>query len=172
MINSVLTFMKLESGRAEYELSDVPTAEVLAAVEATVRPLMQAKQLKYKNQKTRDRAASDRGQRQMQQILVNLLANATKFTDPRGVVEVDFVADANVVRTQVRDSGCGIPSAELERIFQPFVQVGDPARESTEGTGLGLAISRQLAEGMNGRLYAESERGRGSTFTLELPRGT
>jgi signal transduction histidine kinase len=172
VINSVLTFMKLESGRAEYELSDVPIAEVLAAVEETVRPLMQAKQLKYKRRKPEIelRVIADSGR--MQQILVNLLANATKFTDPRGVVEVDFVADANVVRTQVRDSGCGIPSAELERIFQPFVQVGDPVRDSTEGTGLGLAISRQLAEGMNGRLYAESDRGRGSTFTLELPRGT
>jgi signal transduction histidine kinase len=170
LINSVLTFMKLDSGHVEYELSVVSIAEMLAAIEQTVRPQMQAKQLKYRKRKPEIElhVLADGGK--VQQILVNLLSNATKFTEPRGVVEVDFLADDRVVRTQVRDSGRGIPSVELERVFEPFVQVKDPAGTMTEGTGLGLAISRQFAEGMNGRLYAESERGKGSLFTLELPR--
>jgi signal transduction histidine kinase len=170
LINSVLTFMKLDSGHVEYELSVVSIAEMLSSVEQTVRPLMQAKQLKYKKRKPQLElwVLADGGK--VQQILVNLLTNATKFTDPKGVVEVDFVADDRVVRTQVRDSGIGIPSVELERVFEPFVQVKDPAATMIEGTGLGLAISRQFAEGMHGRLYAESERGKGSVFTLELPR--
>jgi signal transduction histidine kinase len=170
LINSVLTFMKLDSGHIEYELAVVSIAEMLASVEQTVRPLMQAKQLKYRKRKPpiELRVLADGGK--VQQILVNLLTNATKFTDPKGEVEVDFVADDRVVRTQVRDSGIGIPSVELERVFEPFVQVKDPGSRMIEGTGLGLAISRQFAEGMHGRLYAESERGKGSVFTLELPR--
>jgi signal transduction histidine kinase len=170
LINSVLTFMKLDSGHVEYELSVVSVAEMLSSVEQTVRPLMQAKQLKYRKRKPPIELCVLADGGKLQQILVNLLTNATKFTDPRGVVEVDFVADDRVVRTQVRDSGIGIPSVELERVFEPFVQVKDPGAGIIEGTGLGLAISRQFAEGMHGRLYAESERGKGSVFTLELPR--
>jgi signal transduction histidine kinase len=170
LINTVLTFMKLDSGHVEYELGVVSIAEMVASVEHTVRPLMQAKQLKYRKRKPEIglRVLADSGK--IQQILVNLLTNAAKFTDPKGVVEVDFVADESVVRTLVRDTGIGIPSVELERVFEPFVQVRDPAATMIEGTGLGLAISRQFAEGMHGRLYAESERGKGSVFTLELPR--
>jgi signal transduction histidine kinase len=170
LINSVLTFMKLDSGHIEYDLDAVSVSEMLSAVEQTVRPLMQAKQLKYRKRKPEIEllVVADGGK--LQQILVNLLTNATKFTDPKGIVEVDFVADDRVVRTQVRDSGIGIPSVELERVFEPFVQVKDPSGKMIEGTGLGLAISRQFAEGMHGRLFAESERGKGSTFTLELPR--
>jgi signal transduction histidine kinase len=170
LINSVLTFMKLDSGHVEYELSVVSIPEMLDAVEQTVRPLMQARQLRYRKRKPQiePRVLADGGR--VQQILVNLLTNATKFTSPKGVVEVDFFVDECVVRTRVRDSGCGIPSGELERVFEPFVQVKDPLGTMTEGTGLGLAISRQFAEGMNGRLYAESEEGKGSVFTLELPR--
>jgi signal transduction histidine kinase len=170
LINSVLTFMKLDSGHVEYDLDAVSIAEVLASVEQTVRPLMQAKQLKYKKRKPPIELCVIADGGKVQQILVNLLTNATKFTDPKGVVEVDFTADDRVVRTQVRDSGIGIPSVELERVFEPFVQVKDPGAAIIEGTGLGLAISRQFAEGMHGCLYAESERGKGSTFTLELPR--
>jgi signal transduction histidine kinase len=170
LINSVLTFMKLDSGHIEYELAVVSIAEMLASVEQTVRPLMQAKQLKYKKRKPPIELCVIADGGKVQQILVNLLSNATKFTDPRGVVEVDFVSDDRVVRTQVRDSGIGIPSVELERVFEPFVQVKDPGAMMNEGTGLGLAISRQFAEGMHGRLFAESERGKGSVFTLELPR--
>jgi signal transduction histidine kinase len=170
LINNVLTFMKLDAGHVAYEPDVISLMDTLAAVEEVVRPLMQAKQLKYKKRKPEIDpwvlADSDK----VQQILVNLLTNATKFTSPKGVVEVNFTGDAHVVRTRVRDSGRGIPTVEMERVFEPFVQVRDPVSKMTEGTGLGLAISRQFAEGMRGRLYAESEEGKGSVFTLELPR--
>jgi signal transduction histidine kinase len=74
------------------------------------------------------------------------------------------------VRLDVRDTGCGIPPDQLDKIFDPFVQVDRRLNRPIEGTGLGLAISRELAQGMSGALTVESVVGEGSTFTLRLPR--
>jgi signal transduction histidine kinase len=170
LINNVLTFMKLEQGRLEWRLTSVSVSEMLEATEQVVRSLIDAKNLRYRWQgpECDVRVLADPGK--LQQILVNLLSNATKFTEPGGAIEVECVAGDRTVRIQVRDNGCGIAGAELERVFEPFVQVGDARRGTTEGTGLGLAISREYAKGMHGRLTAASERGKGSVFTLELPR--
>jgi signal transduction histidine kinase len=113
------------------------------------------------------------------QVLLNLLSNAVKFTAEGGRVSVTTAAGRDapdgtpcaVVR--VADTGFGIAPEHLERVFEPFVQVHrQQARESQQGTGLGLAISRDLARGMGGELAAESEVGRGSTFTVTLRRAT
>jgi len=170
LVNNVLTFMKLDAGHVVYEPAVVSILDMLESVEQVVRPLMQVKHLRYKKRKP-DRepwvlADGDK----VQQILVNLLTNSTKFTEPRGKIEIDFTGDDRVVRTRVRDSGCGIPRVEIERVFEPFVQVRELGSRMTDGSGLGLTISRQFAEAMHGRLYAESVKGKGSVFTLELPR--
>ena len=103
------------------------------------------------------------------QILVNLLTNAVKFTDS-GSVALDWEADDRTVRLRVRDTGRGIPADRLAAVFEPFVQAGRSAEERQQGVGLGLAISRELARAMGGDLTVESTVGRGSTFTLTLPR--
>jgi signal transduction histidine kinase len=108
----------------------------------------------------------------VRQILLNLVTNAIKFTEPGGRVSLACEHDraARVIRVRVTDTGRGIAADQLERVFQPFVQV-DRARiaASQQGVGLGLAISRDLARGMGGDLVAESTPGMGSTFTLTLP---
>ena len=107
----------------------------------------------------------------LDQILVNLVSNAIKFTDSGGRVDVVCRADDGWVRTEVRDTGEGIPSDRLEAVFAPFVQVErrQQPRES-RGVGLGLSISRHLARAMNGDLTVTSAIGEGSTFVLRLPR--
>ena len=104
---------------------------------------------------------------------LNLLGNAVKFTQPRdgvpGRVEVACTVDEERVRLHVRDTGVGIAAQQLERIFEPFVQVDQRLTRAQEGVGLGLAISRDLARGMGGDLTAESTAGVGSTFTLTFP---
>jgi signal transduction histidine kinase len=103
------------------------------------------------------------------QIVLNLLSNAIKFTPAGGTVRVSCDAEERVARVRVSDTGRGIPADHLDEIFEPFVQVDRGLTRTAEGTGLGLAISRDLARAMGGDLTVESEVGKGSTFTLELP---
>ena len=108
-----------------------------------------------------------------QQIILNLLGNAAKFTPDGGLVVVDtgFRAEvADRVFLRVTDTGPGIPREKLSAVFEPFVQVDASHTRRGQGTGLGLTISRDLARGMGGDLRARSVMGEGSTFTLSLPR--
>jgi signal transduction histidine kinase len=95
-----------------------------------------------------------------------------KFTDRGGRITVGCSARGNHIEISVTDTGIGISADHLHRIFEPFVQIGRTLSNPHEGTGLGLAISRDLARGMGGELYADSEPGMGSTFTLSLLRAT
>ena len=105
----------------------------------------------------------------VQQILINLLTNAVKFTPTGGTIRVAGRQAGDHVELQVRDSGIGIPGDKLASIFEPFVQVEMEHAKRREGSGLGLAISRDLARGMGGNLTVTSEINVGSTFTLSLP---
>jgi signal transduction histidine kinase len=105
----------------------------------------------------------------LKQILINLLGNAVKFTKPGGSIVVACDLEGDRVRLSVRDTGVGISPQQLERIFDPFVQIDARYTRSQQGVGLGLAISRDLALGMGGDLTVESSPGAGSTFTLTLP---
>jgi signal transduction histidine kinase len=171
LINDVLNFAKLEAGRVELSVRDHAIAPLLDGLEDLVRPQVQARGLRYTLRGT-DRAVSVRADAEkVRQILLNLLANAVKFTEPGGEIEVTCDATTSEARIHVRDTGRGIPREQLQRVFDPFVQVErhlTPA--SQQGVGLGLAISRDLARAMRGELSAVSEVGVGSTFTLVLPR--
>lgn len=104
----------------------------------------------------------------IQQILINLVGNAVKFTD-RGYVRLSLAENEGSLVCEVRDSGIGIAPGKLEAIFDDFVQAEDGASRSRGGTGLGLAISRKLAQAMNGSLEGKSTKGAGSTFSLAIP---
>jgi signal transduction histidine kinase len=105
-----------------------------------------------------------------QQILLNLITNATKFTLAGGKIDVVCDVHSNAVRIRVIDTGLGIRPLDIERVFEPFVQIDRHLTSSTQqGVGLGLSISRELARAMNGELTLESVEGVGSTFTLRLP---
>jgi signal transduction histidine kinase len=106
----------------------------------------------------------------VQQIVLNLLSNATKFTPRGGRVELGWSATEDLVRVTVTDTGVGMPMERLADVFEPFVQLGSDRTTVGQGTGLGLAISRELARSMNGELIAESTVDVGSIFTLLLPR--
>jgi signal transduction histidine kinase len=105
----------------------------------------------------------------VQQILVNLLANAVKFTPAGGAVELDWRIENENFVVRVRDTGSGIPHDKIEQIFEPFVQLRAPGSVPGGGTGLGLPISRDLARAMGGDVTATSTVGAGSIFTLKLP---
>jgi signal transduction histidine kinase len=104
------------------------------------------------------------------QILLNLFANALKFTPADGAISLAVQATATTVTIAVTDTGIGIPANEIERIFEPFIQARRSVDPSDHGFGLGLAISRQLARAMGGDLTVHSVMTEGSRFTLTLPR--
>jgi PAS domain S-box-containing protein len=172
LINDVLNLARIEAGRVEYAVEEVPLDGLMDAVLPMVEPQMAEKGLVLEARVPPGLAARADGDK-VQQVLINLLSNALKFTPAGGRVFVRAEADperGDAVRVQVRDSGIGIPPEKLAAVFEPFVQVDTGRTRRSEGSGLGLAISRDLARGMGGDLRVESTLGRGSTFTLTLPR--
>jgi PAS domain S-box-containing protein len=172
LINDVLNFAKLEAGQVQYQLRELPLDEVLAAVEPLVEPQIRARGLAYVYRPGDPAVTVCADRERMEQVVLNLLTNAIKFTEPGGRVEMGWEADARTVSVHVRDTGRGIPADKLDAIFEPFVQVDPALTRAAEGTGLGLAISRDLARAMNGDLRVTSREDEGSVFTLVLPRGS
>jgi signal transduction histidine kinase len=169
VIDDVLGFLKLGSGRMLYDIQVIAVKDILRASEELTRPMMTAKHLQYSQGDAPDDLHLYADGPKLRQILVNLLSNATKFTSPGGSVSVACSAEPATVSLRVSDTGSGIPPERLEAVFVPFMQL-ENARRTVEGTGLGLAISRDFAVGMGGQLLAESELGKGSTFTIVMPR--
>ncbi len=169
LINDVLNFAKIEAGKVQFHPRAVHVGALLDTVETMILPQVQARGLNFTcNNSNRDLTVFCDPEK-AEQILLNLLSNAAKFTATGGHISVDVERDAHSARIVVRDTGVGIPPDKLDAIFEPFVQVERNHTSSSEGAGLGLAISRDLARAMNGDLTVESEVGVGSTFTLTLP---
>lgn len=170
LINGVLNYAKIDAGAVSYDVADVHVDEVLSTCEALTAPQARTKQLDLRYVRCDSRLIVRADSEKVQQILFNLLSNAIKFTDAGGRVTLECASwDESRVTIRVTDTGHGIPANQVERVFQPFVQIDTRLTRASEGTGLGLAISRELARGMGGELAVESEVGVGSTFTLTLP---
>ena len=176
-IEGVLNFAKLEAGHVRFRIEPVRVRDVVQEVVPLLEPQLAARGLVLHvdlPDDARGPAVPVRADRdKLGQVLLNLLSNAIKFTPAGGRITVRLDvpgADAPHVRLEVTDTGLGIPADKLESIFEPFVQVDASLTRGSGGTGLGLAISRELARGMGGDLTATSRVGRGSTFTVRLPR--
>ncbi len=170
IINDILNFSRIEAGQATYDYSTVALGEVMQGVAQMVEPQAISKglQLNVRECPPDETVWADKSK--LEQVLLNLLSNAVKFTTTGSVTLGCSWQDPNEVRVTVTDTGSGIPENQLDKIFEPFVQVGRSLTQQREGTGLGLAISRDLARAMGGEITVESEVGQGSTFTLSLPR--
>lgn len=170
IINDILNFSRIEAGQITYEYSKVRLCDVIAAVGHMIEPQAAAKGLELSVLECPIDVTAWADKSKVEQILINLLSNAIKFTEQGKVtLECDW-QDAQRVSIDVVDTGVGIPADHLERIFEPFVQVGRSLTQAQEGTGLGLAISRDLARGMGGDITVTSEQQKGSRFRLIFPR--
>jgi signal transduction histidine kinase len=172
IINDILQFAKSEAGQLEINLETFPLDAALSTVEELVAPQLESRQLAYEYVQG-DKSVTVRADRdRFQQIVLNLLSNAIKFTPEKGTVTVSWRLSGNAVVIEVADTGIGIETSQLERIFDPFVQVHSGTTRTSEGVGLGLAISRDMARQMAGDITVRSSPGKGSTFSLVLPRGS
>jgi signal transduction histidine kinase len=171
LVNGILDFSKLAAGGTlDVQLSVVDAgAAVFDAIEK-VRPLAGQRRLLDATQPGSDYAVIADPVR-LDQILLNLLSNALKSTEVSGKVTLNARRRGDRVAITVTDDGVGIATADLERIFDEYIQV-EGGRAASDGTGLGLPVSRRLAELMNGTLTVASELGRGSSFRLSLPAAT
>jgi PAS domain S-box-containing protein len=171
LINDVLNLARIEAGRVDYVVQKVPLSDVVATTLPMVDPQIAKKALRLEAAVPSELSAkADR--EKVQQILLNLLTNAVKFTPSGGSLTVEAgPVDDSRVYLSVSDTGVGIPAEMIDKVFEPFMQVKTNRTARSEGTGLGLAISRDLARGMGGDLSASSEQGVGSVFTLTLPTG-
>ena len=168
LIDDVLDFSRIESGKIDLQSAPCDLPRLLAGVSDIVRPRATAKGLTLTLVRAPDLPHAIQIDRpKLRQVLANLLGNAVKFTEHGGVtLEVSERQPAELLFT-VRDTGVGIPLSQIDEIFDAFRQA--EAGKASEGTGLGLAISRRLIEAMGGSLTVESEVGQGSTFTATLP---
>ena len=170
LINDVLNFAKVDAGQTEYRLTAVPVDEALKDTESMIAPQVLAKGLRYSYKGAGRTEAVLADPEKMQQIVLNLLSNAVKFTEAGGSIAVSATPRGSCIEIAVSDTGVGIPEEKLDKVFDPFVQAGRQLNQPAQGVGLGLAISRDLARAMNGDIALDSDVGKGSTFTLTLPR--
>ncbi|HEX7829836.1 MAG TPA: HAMP domain-containing sensor histidine kinase [Thermoanaerobaculia bacterium] len=169
LINDILSFAQLDSGRVEVRLETVRVADAIERAEALVRLRREESALSFVARGCDDVAVVADPDR-LQQVLLNLFTNAIKFTPDGGALSIDCARAESRVHIAVRDSGIGIGPDELTSIFEPFVQLNSTTvRQADRGVGLGLAISRELMRAMDGDLTVASAPGEGSTFTLDLP---
>jgi signal transduction histidine kinase len=170
LINQVLDLAKLESGMAEWSTAEVDLREIVSDAVGATGQIFKAHQVRLEAQMPQwvPLVAADRDR--VMQVLLNLLSNAVKFS-PQGTgrVDVRLEVEGERVRVDVRDNGVGIDVENQAAIFERFRQVGDALTRKPSGTGLGLAICREIVSRLGGRLWVESEPGRGSMFSFTLP---
>jgi signal transduction histidine kinase len=168
-VNGLLDMARVSSGRMEIAREIIAIPTVVETCERVIAPLVAAKwqHLSITLAPGLPPVVGD-GAR-LQQVLLNLLTNAHKFTPEQGAIAVDATATAETVSIAVRDTGIGIAPEHARVIFEPFRRVETGYARSQSGTGLGLALSRRLVELMGGTLTLESAPGQGSTFTVSLP---
>ncbi len=178
LINGILDLAKIESGRMELSIVPVDVREIVARVQRMIASLLQKKEHRLSVVFEGDIPAVYVDERKLQQILMNLLSNAIKFTSPKGDIRVHvrFLAAATgrnagegSLEVTVSDSGMGIRKEDQSTIFESFRQVDSSYTREHQGTGLGLALVRQFVEVHGGKIWLESELGKGSKFIFVIP---
>lgn len=170
LIQDLLDLSKIEAGKMEVEVEQFEVAACLASAQAFVRDRAQRAQVLLSLDVDRSVAAWRADPRRFKQILLNLLSNAIKFTRAGGEVVLGARQTDTTLTVWVRDTGVGIAPEDLGSLFEEFRQLRVAGGASQEGTGLGLALTKRLVELHGGTITVESELGRGSTFTVVLPR--
>jgi signal transduction histidine kinase len=168
LINDVLDISKIEAGQLKINYQNFNLPDLINKVVESNKPFAEKKNLgiTVSIDKNINKFTSDN--LRMQQILLNLVNNAIKFTET-GTINIKCESVGNYVRIQITDTGIGIENDKIDQLFKPFTQIDTGLLRKYEGTGLGLSICKKLIELLNGKIEVESRFGSGSTFTVTLP---
>jgi signal transduction histidine kinase/GGDEF domain-containing protein len=172
ILNNVLDLSRIESGKIRMKFEELDLTAVIEFILSSLKHQADVKSIQFKMDVPADLPSVLGDREKLEQILTNLIGNAIKFTPEGGEVSVSakpFHEEKNRVVISVRDSGIGIPKDYLEKVFEKFYQVEGSLHRSVSGTGLGLAITKGLVETHQGKIWAESEVGKGTTFNFTLP---
>jgi PAS domain S-box-containing protein len=170
LIEDILNFSRMQGGDVKVAVEALPVERALERAEIAIRHRFKAAGIDAVRQSIEGELIAKYDANRLQQILLNLLSNALKFTPRGGLVTLSARLDQEMAAIDVTDTGCGIPPDQLQRVFEPFVQLHTTV-QSTEkpGVGLGLSICQGFATAMGGNISVRSTIGIGSTFTVRLP---
>ena len=168
LINGVLDVAKIEAGQVDWHMVPISVPSIIERAAAATRSLFEGNKVKFLLEIEDGLPEINADQDRIIQVLVNLISNASKFTENGSVTCKAVRADNNIVISLI-DTGIGIAKDSLVQVFDKFKQVGETLTDKPKGTGLGLPICQQIVEHHGGRIWVESEIGRGSTFTFTLP---
>jgi len=168
LIGDILSVSRIDSGRISVDFSRVDVASVVQHVCDEVRPMLKGRTLKCRVPE--DLPAVMGEARKLHQILVNLVNNAIKYSEPGTQITLSVRGDRSAVRFEVSDQGVGIRKEHMPRLFEKFYRADDPAVRRTSGTGLGLYIVRSLVMMLGGQVHVRSRPGKGTVFIVTLPR--
>lgn len=171
LINNVLDLAKIEAGKLEWRMEPIAIKEIVERASAATAALFEPKPFKLKIEIEDDLPEIIADRDRLIQVVINLISNAVKFTD-HGGVSCQVQRDDGYVRVSVTDTGMGIQEEDYGKVFEQFVQVGDTLTNKPMGTGLGLPICKQIIEHHGGKIWVESQLGKGSTFSFTLPVAT
>ena len=168
LIDDVLDLAKIEAGKFTWNTTSVTVSDVIERAIAATASLFEAKKLNLVRDIEPDLPTVNGDQDRLIQVVINLISNAVKFTDAGSITCSARLRDNELV-VGVTDSGIGIAPADHQKVFEKFKQVGDTLTDKPKGTGLGLPICKEIVEYHGGRIWVESEPGKGSTFSFTLP---
>ena len=170
LINDILDLAKIEAGKMDLHSEDMPIQEALQEVTAILDPMARQQGLQLKTVGATEAGVIKADRSKFKQVLYNLLSNAVKFTPAPGSITVTVQDSPEQLMVSVADTGIGMKPEDLPKLFREFEQIDGSYTRRYQGTGLGLALCRRFVEMHGGRIWAESQFGKGSTFTFTIPR--
>jgi signal transduction histidine kinase len=169
LVNDLLDSSRLERGRLEIVRQDIDVAGLTQNVVQELTPLLAEKEERLTVQVDDPLPKPYVDKQLLRQAILNLISNAMKYTPDKGEIKIRITGERDCLRWEIQDSGIGIPKDDLGKLFRKFFRAGNAVAVETEGTGLGLYLVRLIVERFGGKVWCESEEGKGSTFTFTLP---
>jgi signal transduction histidine kinase len=169
LIDQVLDLSKIESGKTELKLAEVALTEVIESLKNTMMPILTPKKQSLNIRVEEGLPPVHADKAKLRQVFFNLLSNSSRFTPEGGKIEIEAVRNGTSCQVSVVDNGIGIKKEDQARIFEPFCQLDSTPTKGSSGTGLGLVVVKQIVEKHGGRIWVESEYGKGSRFIFTLP---
>ncbi|NQS99886.1 MAG: hypothetical protein HQ595_02280 [Candidatus Omnitrophica bacterium] len=170
LVNDLLDISRIESGKAAMRFEELDLKDLVDEIADLMMPPLKEKKIQLSVEVAEELPACLGDRTQIGRVLTNLLGNAVKFTPEKGKITVRAKADKKLLQIDVQDSGIGIADSDLAKIFEEFYRVDNSVNQEVKGTGLGLSLVKQIVEAHQGKLWAQSKVGKGTTFSFTLPK--